>query len=219
LKVKNIIWDWNGTLVDDGWLFVELINLVLKKRGLKQLTIKEYQKKFCFPLEKYYQRLGFDFNVEPYEVPSMEFVALYNKNKHRPILYEGAKKLLKTICDSGAKNYLLSAQNEEALVGLVHFYGLESYFTDVRGTNNFHARGKGVVAKEVLKKIHPKDYTLFIGDTNMDMDIAEFNGLQSIGLTFGHQAKGRFKKNQAIALIDGFKDLAFWLASKLPDSL
>ena len=84
-NINHIIWDWNGTLVDDGWLFVELINKVLKKRGLKEITIDIYRKEFCFPLEKYYQRLGFRLAVEPFDVPSMEFVALYNKNKYRPV--------------------------------------------------------------------------------------------------------------------------------------
>jgi len=219
VKIRNIIWDWNGTLVNDGWLFVELINRVLKKRGLKQLTIQDYQKSFCFPLEKYYQKIGFDFNLEPYEVPSMEFVHLYDKNKYRPDLYDGAENLLKTICNSGAKNYLLSAQNEESLIDLVQFYKVDRFFEDIRGTSNFHARGKDVVAKDILKKISPKNNALFIGDTNMDMDIAELNGFNSIGLTFGHQAKGRFKKDQAFALIDEFSSLASWLNSKLKDSL
>ena len=46
MKINHIIWDWNGTLVDDGWLFVELINSVLKKRGLKEISLSDYQKKF-----------------------------------------------------------------------------------------------------------------------------------------------------------------------------
>jgi len=215
MKIKNIVWDWNGIMVDDGWLFVELINEVLKKRSLKQLTIKDYQKRFCFPLEKYYQKIGFDFNVEPYDVPSMEFISLYDKNKYRPILYSGAENLLKNLCDSGVKNYLLSAQNEDSLMSLVQFYKIGGYFEDIRGTNNFHARGKGVVAKEILKKIPPGQHVLFIGDTNMDMDIAQSGGFDSLGVTFGHQSKNRFKKGQAVALIDNFVGLASWLTSRL----
>ena len=114
---------------------------------------------------------------------------------------------------------MLSAQNEKSLVDLVQFYEIDHCFTDIRGTNNFHARGKGLVAGELLKKIFPKDCVLFIGDTNMDMDIAEFYGFESIGVTFGHQAKSRFKKNQAFALIDSFTDLRSWLFSKLSESL
>jgi len=34
MKIKNIIWDWNGTIVDDAWVFVEIMNRVLKREGL-----------------------------------------------------------------------------------------------------------------------------------------------------------------------------------------
>ena len=77
-KIKHIIWDWNGTLVNDGWLFVELMNLVLEKRNLPKITLSDYKNTFCFPLEKYYQRLGFNFNKESYLVPSLEFIKLYD---------------------------------------------------------------------------------------------------------------------------------------------
>ena len=219
MKIKHIIWDWNGTLVDDGWLFVELINSVLKKRGLKEISLSDYRKKFCFPLEKYYQRLGFDFNVEPYDIPSMEFVDLYNKNKYRPKLYTGAKNLLKNICDIGVKNYLLSAQNESSLKELVSFYKIESCFEDIRGTDNFHARGKDLVASEILKNIDSHNCTLFIGDTNMDIEISQIYNANSIGITFGHQAKNRFKKTKKSKLINSFEDLDVWLVSKLRESL
>ena len=213
-NINHIIWDWNGTLVDDGWLFVELINKVLKKRGLKEITTDVYRKEFCFPLEKYYQRLGFRFDVEPFDIPSMEFVALYNKNKYRPRLYPGSVSLLKKTCAHGIKNYLLSAQNESSLKDLVRFYKIEKYFKIVRGTNNFHARGKDLVAQEVLKEINTQDSVLFIGDTNMDLDIAEKNNSCFFAITFGHQLKKRFKKSKNIQLVNNFKDLDSLILSK-----
>ena len=219
MKIEHIIWDWNGTLVDDGWLFVELINRVLKKRGLKEISLTDYRNKFCFPLEKYYQRLGFDFNVESYDIPSMEFIDLYDKNKYRPGLYSGAESLLKNICDMGVKNYLLSAQNESSLMELVNFYKIEHCFEDIRGTDNFHARGKDLVAKEILKNINSHNCVLFIGDTNMDIKISQKYGANSIGITFGHQAKNRFKKTTKSKLIDSFSDLDVWLVSKLKGNL
>ena len=205
--IKHIVWDWNGTLVDDGWLFVELINKVLKKRGLKKITLNFYKREFCFPLEKYYQKLGFDFNIEPYEIPSMEFIDLYNKNKYRPYLYRGAIQLLEGLSHLGIKNYLLSAQNDGSLKELVSFYKLEKYFKKIRGTDNFHARGKSLVAKDILKGINSSDCTLFVGDTNMDAAIAKKYNSQFFAVTFGHQLKNRFKKTKKVKLINKFKDL------------
>ena len=62
-QYKHIIWDWNGTLLDDGWLFVELINHVLKKRGMKELSLLDYKNTFCFPLETEHFVVKFSQNV------------------------------------------------------------------------------------------------------------------------------------------------------------
>ena len=152
-KIKHIIWDWNGTLVDDGWLFTELINQVLKKRDLKEISLEDYRQTFCFPLEKYYKRLGFNFNVEPYDVPSMEFVHLYNKNKYRPHLYKKAMLLLEKMKERGIKNYLLSAQNHSSLLELANFYNVSGLFETISGTDNLHARGKSSLANKLTNNM------------------------------------------------------------------
>ena len=89
MKYKHIIWDWNGTLLDDTWLCVEGINDSLKKRSLQTITKEIYRKVFSFPVEDYYKRLGFDFKKEPFEVAGDEFVAYYAKSFHKvkPVSY------------------------------------------------------------------------------------------------------------------------------------
>ena len=71
MKYKHIIWDWNGTLLNDTWLCVEGINKSLEKRSLQTITEEIYRKVFSFPVEDYYKRLGFDFKKEPFEVPGL----------------------------------------------------------------------------------------------------------------------------------------------------
>ena len=114
---------------------------------------------------------------------------------------------------------MLSAQNESSLKELVSFYKIESCFEDIRGTDNFHARGKDLVASEILENINSHSCTLFIGDTNMDIEISQIYSANSIGITFGHQAKNRFKKTKKSKLINSFEDLDVWLVSKLRESL
>ena len=41
--IKYVIWDWNGTLINDAWLFVDLMNEELDERNLPLITITEYQ--------------------------------------------------------------------------------------------------------------------------------------------------------------------------------
>ena len=74
----GIIWDWNGTLLDDTRMAVRTMNQMLKQRGLPALTVDHYKSVFTFPVKDYYQKIGFDFQAEPFEVPALEFIDLYN---------------------------------------------------------------------------------------------------------------------------------------------
>ena len=40
---KHIIWDWNGTLLDDAWLFVDIMNKILYQRKMNKITVKIYR--------------------------------------------------------------------------------------------------------------------------------------------------------------------------------
>ena len=80
-KIKYIIWDWNGTLIDDAWLFVELMNTELQYRGLPLINIEDYRQNFTFPVKKYYENLGFDFKKENFKEVGYNFIQKFKKRK------------------------------------------------------------------------------------------------------------------------------------------
>ena len=49
-RTKHVIWDWNGTLLDDAVLCVEVMNVVLARRKLPPLTAERYADRFRFPV-------------------------------------------------------------------------------------------------------------------------------------------------------------------------
>ena len=192
------------------------MNLVLKKRNLKTINIDDYKKLFCFPLEKYYKDLGFDFEKEEYEVPSLEFIKLYDKNKYRPFLFNGIVDVLSLVQSLNSYNYLLSAQHQDSLMKLINFYKLNSYFKIIKGTDNLHARGKNVLAQKILKKISTAyDDIIFIGDTNMDAKMAIKNNCKIIAITYGHHSSYRFDLNKNIFLVNSVDELKTCLLSLL----
>ena len=94
-KYSHIIWDWNGTLLDDAWLCVEVMSLLLKKRNLRLIDLEKYQTVFGFPIIEYYRRLGFTFDDEAFQVPGTEFIVEYNKRCFEPKLQQDALQTLK----------------------------------------------------------------------------------------------------------------------------
>ena len=65
--INNIIFDWNGTLMDDTLFTMNIENEMLAKRGMNTLTLEKYKEWFDFPVINYYVKMGYDFTKEPYE--------------------------------------------------------------------------------------------------------------------------------------------------------
>ena len=75
-RFRHIVWDWNGTLLDDAWLCVEIVNCLLRRRSMASITAEQYRQIFGFPLKEYCQRLGFDVEDGGFERLSEEFLEL-----------------------------------------------------------------------------------------------------------------------------------------------
>ena len=219
-KTRLIIWDFNGSLVDDTWLFTKIINTMLSNHGLKKISMKDYRNVFCFPIEKYYRRLGFNFEISSFNSLSNEFISLYNRHKYQAKLYSGAISLLRKIQSHRIDMCLLSAQNHSSLIELSKYYGIHSIFKVVQGTDNINARGKSGLAKKIISLFDYKsDEILFIGDTNMDIELASENNTKVLALTCGHQSSHRFPRLPFILKVGSFGQIEACLQSKFLDYL
>ena len=56
--IKHVIWDWNGTLVNDLELCVDILNLALIEHGKLPISVDQYKESFCFPVSKFYKLLA-----------------------------------------------------------------------------------------------------------------------------------------------------------------
>lgn len=206
-KVEHIIWDWNGTLLDDVWLCLECINTLLKHRSLPQLTPLIYHKIFGFPVRKYYEKAGFDFQKESFEVPAREFIDLYNERRKECSLNTGALNILEYFHKIGVQQYILSASESWVLEEMVNFHHLNSFLSSVYGLDNHYAAGKVDLGKQMIMdlKISPES-TIMIGDTCHDQEVACQLGITAILFTGGHYPKNRLTSCNTI-LIDSLSEL------------
>ena len=90
-KYRHLIWDWNGTLLDDAWLCREIMNGQLRRRSLPVLSQKKYEEIFDFPVEKYYRALGFDWGRESFQEAGTEFIVEYEQRKKECSLQPGCR--------------------------------------------------------------------------------------------------------------------------------
>jgi len=191
---KTIIWDWNGTLLDDSWLAVEVMDNMLKQRNLQGLTPDRYQQLFDFPVKDYYQKLGFDFSKEPFEVVGIEFIDKYNARHFECKLRANAIKILNQLKSKGISQFILSARNHEHLTEEFDYYDLHPYFEHFSGLSDSYANGKLELGRQFIKslRINPSE-SLLIGDTLHDVEVAQALGMECLLIEGGHQSAARLK--------------------------
>ncbi len=191
-KINLIVWDWNGTLIDDVQLSLECMNVLLKKYGLKPIGLKTYRRIFRFPVKDYYKDLGFDFDKTPFEQVGQEFIRLYNTGFSKVTLQPGALEVLDRLQKAGKMQVLISARNQATLFNDVKSFGLENYFDKIIGLNDDLAHGKQELVEQFFEqnRINPKQ-TLFIGDTTHDCQIASSLGAHYFMVANGHHSAER----------------------------
>ena len=202
-----IIWDWNGTLLNDLDLCIASINQLLKNRKLPLLNHSTYRDVFSFPVKEYYRAIGFDFSRENFEVPAKEFIDLYDNGVENCPLHESAREVLKFFREVGVRQFVLSAMKQPMLEKTLKHNGIFSFFEGVAGLNDHYAVSKVERGKELLSDfmIDPVNAWM-IGDTNHDFEVARELGLNCVLVADGHQSESRLKQTGA-KVISGLNQL------------
>ena len=200
-QYKHIIWDWNGTLLNDGWLFVDVMNSILMRRGMNTITLEKYREIFGFPVKKYYQKLGFDLEKEPFEESGLEFIKQYENRKYDAQLHPYVIPLLKGLTESGVNHSILSAQHQTLLDDLIKYYNIQNYFINIVGLDNYYASSKVGNGIKLANHINLSlQEILIIGDTDHDFEVARAIGIDCIPLSHGHHSSNRLKKTGAVIM-------------------
>ena len=191
-KFKHIIWDWNGTLLNDTELSHNIINGVLKSKNLKTLSLADYRHIFDFPVKKYYAKAGFNFSEYSFEEVGKEWMDEYEIRKGETRLFDGAIEVLGHIASLGVDQSMLSAYSLNTLIEMTNHYGLSKYFKHMAGLDHIYATSKLDIGRDLIKKINidPLQIVL-IGDTIHDHEVASELGIQCILIANGHQSKAR----------------------------
>ena len=208
---KHIIWDWNGTLINDTELCHTIINELLRKRGIREISLQKYLDEFGFPVVNFYTGIGFDFSKEQFHVPASEYIDAYNSRRFNCSLHEGALGAVSCFHEAGVEQSILSASKQSSLDEAVRHYLLTPYFSYVYGISDHYANGKAEIAINLIKNIsREKKEILLIGDTEHDYEVAQLLGIDCILVCNGHQSRDKLKKCGALVLesIADIKDAA-----------
>lgn len=191
----HIVWDWNGTLLDDLWLCMEALDLLLAKAGKPSIDAETYRRIFNFPVIDVYRALGFDTSQTAFEAMSREFMDHYEANRLECTLQKGARRFIHAVHALGITQSVLSAYRHDRLATIIAEHDLEKYFVSLSGNDDIFAHDKSYRAPGHLKKLGiPAEFVLYVGDTLHDVETARAMGVQCVLIDHGdraHQSRER----------------------------
>ena len=191
-KFNHIIWDWNGTLVNDTRLCAEILNHTLARHQKETIGIDQYRRHFDFPVKDFYEKLGFDFTKDSFEQIAAEFITEYDQRRFECRLHKDAEQTLEYFRNADVTQSILSAYQQDMLVQVVEYYKLTDFFVRLSGLNDFYANGKVEGGRSLISGLDfDNSEILLIGDTVHDFDVAKLIGIDCILISNGHNSYDR----------------------------
>ena len=211
---KCVFLDFNGTVLDDVDLCLNLLNHMLAEKGVKTVSLEEYKEIFTFPIIEYYKKAGFDFTKYTFEELAEYFIVEYTRrNVTEAFIYSDFSWFINEIRQLGYEVILCSASKKVLLLDQLNDFNI-NVFDDVIALSNHYAASKLELAKEYVKE---KDIDLnnsyFIGDTEHDAEVGLACGLNVILVGRGHQSENVLRKTNQVVL-HNFEDVLFFIKNK-----
>lgn len=189
MHYTHVLWDFNGTILDDVAAGIQSENVLLARRHMPLIqSVEQYRDLFCFPIVAYYKKLGHDFTRESYDDLAVEWVEQYRKFSIASKPYEAVEDALNRLQREGAIQVILSATERNMLCEQLEQLGLLGYFHEVLGLDNIHAYSKLEIAREWARRVHPPAAVL-LGDTTHDFEVARAIGADCLLIADGHQSR------------------------------
>lgn len=200
-RISGIIWDWNGTLLNDINLCVHTMNKLLSKRELTLLSEASYKEVFSFPVKEYYQKIGFNFLTEPFETPALEFIESYNSEVKNCALHQDAFQVLTYFQSIGFRQFVLSAMEQTVLEECLRNSQIDQFFEHISGLDNHYAESKIENGHRLISELNLKaEELVLIGDTVHDFEVANELGCQCVLIANGHQSKKVLQKTGVLVI-------------------
>ncbi|SCB51857.1 Haloacid dehalogenase-like hydrolase [Bradyrhizobium shewense] len=216
-----LVFDWNGTLLDDTYALLETINFILGRFGRPSIDINTFREHSDVPLSRLYHALG--MSREEVEAVERDDGALFH-DTYEPLadkadLREGARRVLELARRESALLIILSNHIVTPLQSQLRRLGVDNYITDVLAfesrATQFKSMSKGERLRLYMERHNLKPSSTFIiGDMPVETDIARNLGLTSISITGGFVSTSRLQAARPDYTINNHHELLPILQSR-----
>ncbi len=212
MRPDLILWDWNGTLLDDVALCNDALNRLLARYGYPQRYDREgYRAVFGFPVQEYYARAGFDFARHSFDELAVRFMDDYIPTSAACPLADGARDALDAFAAAGLRQVILSASPVTTLRRQVQERGVARYFDRLLGLGDIYAKSKVDLGLAYLRETgFDPGRAVMIGDSVHDFEVAQALGVACVLQSGGHQSAAALRATGA-PVTPGLREAAQWV--------
>ncbi|HEX3761393.1 MAG TPA: HAD family hydrolase [Kofleriaceae bacterium] len=186
--VQHVIFDWNGTLIDDCGLAVATVNSLRDECGMPRITREQYRRAFRFPIREFYRSIGFDVDGDAFPALMARYLERFNAQVDDCALHAGTLDLLAGLRTAGVKVHILSASHRDTLSTSLRAKGLAELFDHIAGLGDALATTKHQLGTELAARLgSPPADVVYVGDTDHDYEVACAQGWKFLFVDHGHQ--------------------------------
>ena len=191
-----ILWDWNGTLLDDTEAALATLNEMITVRGGQPIGMEFYRDHFAFPVRHFYDKIGIvAHNEDEWNGIAHEYHEVYGRQPKK--LNPLAVTALEMAKEAGCRQSIVSALRQDLLEADMARNGVTKYFERICGSDNLDGASKLERARVLLRTLSetvPSDtHFVLIGDALHDKEVADALGIDCILCAQGSHAAWRLR--------------------------
>ena len=170
-----ILWDWNGTLLDDTQAALDTLNIMLARRGAEPIAMDFFRDHFAFPCRPFYDMIGMHVEDDEWDALAKEYHDIYAEQPKG--LNRETIAALERVKRSGARQSIISALRQDLLDEVTARMGVAPYMECIYGVDNLDGASKLDRALELMNRIAPQTGeqpdVVLIGDSLHDKEVAD----------------------------------------------
>lgn len=214
MKVKAVIWDLDGTLLDTLSDLVVSVNAALEKNGLPTHTREEIGEMVRRGMRNLVRRATPDGEENPrFEQVYADFLA-HNAEHGTDLLapYEGICALLDELNARGVAQAIVSNKEEDTLkdMNLAYLGDRIGVVIGDKPPRPKKPSPEGVFEAMRLLGVR-KDETIYVGDAQVDIHTAQNAGIPCVSVTWGFRTETSLREAGAQRIAGTTQELLAWI--------
>jgi len=199
--IRNIIFDWSGTLVDDLPAVWRATNFVFSQAGVPELSLEKFRAEFCLPFTQFYDRF---LPHVPMSQLETWFHGQFKEVQYSVVELPHAREFLEFCRSRKVRVFLLSTVHRDHYAAQCKVLGLDQ-FIDRAYVEVWDKREK---IHDILSenKLTP-DETMFVGDMQHDIETAKHGGIHSCAVLTGYNSLTQLRAAEPDLIVEHLGEL------------